>query len=497
MSTKGLRILPRSAALYTALLCLVAFWPGTGLGGTQSPTIMSLPQIRPWTGDLDGMLKRRVVRILVPPNKTYFFLDRGEASGVAAELGAELEAWLNKRHARKPYPIHVAFIPTRRDRLLADLRAGKGDIAAGNLTITGERAALVDFAAPWAGNISEILVTGPSAPEIKSIDDLGGRDVMVRPSSSYYTHLQRLNERLKGDGRAPVNIVAADENLEDEDLLEMVSAGLLPWTIVDSHTAGAWAKILKGLTLRADLAVNRGGEIAWAVRKNSPLLQRELKEFVEGRRAGTETGNDIRLRYFTDARTIKNALARRDADKLGEMMAFFRSYGQRFTIDPFLLAAQGYQESRLDQSLRMKSGAVGVMQIKPTTAREKEIAINDVVTRAEDNIHAGAKYLRFLADRYVKDPGVDERNRVLMAIAAYNAGPGGLKKFIEAARKRGYDPNIWFQNVENGAAAAGGYETVQYVGNIYKYYIAYSLMLQSKETTSAIPKAPTNPEAAR
>ncbi len=218
------------------------------------------------------MIERRRIRILVVPSKTFFFLNKGDTLGLTAELGQEFEKWINKRHAKGPFDIKVAFIPTGRDRIFQELKDGKGDIAAANLTITSGRSTLVDFAKPW-GKVNEVLVTGPSAPSIAAISDLGGREVMVRTSSSYHEHLVELNERFQREKLPTVRIVAADENLEDEDLLEMVSAGLLPWVVVDSHKAKLWSRILKGLSVREDIKLNEGGEIAWAVRKNSPLLQ--------------------------------------------------------------------------------------------------------------------------------------------------------------------------------------------------------------------------------
>jgi membrane-bound lytic murein transglycosylase MltF len=447
---------------------------------SASPTVLSLQSAQPRTGDFDEMLKRRVVRILAPPSRTYFFFNRGDAVGADAELGVELEEWLNKRHPMaKPYRIRVVFLPTSRDRLLDQLRAGYGDIAIGGLTITPERRARVDFAAPWASGIREVVVTGPAAGKLQSLADLGGTDVMVRKSSSYFQHLQELNKTLA----RPINLVAADERLEDEDLLEMVGAGLLPLAIVDLHKAKLWATIFKGLTVRDDLTVHDGGEIAWAIRPNSPKLKAELAEFVATHGLKSDFGADIRLRYFKDGRTIKNALAADDAAKFKSLIQSFTTYGSQQSVDPLLLAAVGYQESRFSQALRSRSGAVGIMQIKPSTAREKEIAVENVAASADANIHAGTKYIRFLANKYFNDPSLDHQNRVLMAIAAYNAGPGAVQRFRDYARKNGLDPNTWFRNVEVAAAALRGYETVQYVSNIYKYFIAYSVLLPKRSET--------------
>lgn len=448
-------------------------------------TIISLPKVETTTGDFDGMLKRRLIRILVVPSKTFFFLDKGESFGLTAEAGRHLEKWINQRHQKGPYKINVALVPTARAHILEDLRNGKGDIAAGTLTITAERSAIVDFTQPWVKDVKEILVTGPSAPSIATISDLGGRDVTVRKSSSYYTHLVALNDRLKKEKQKAIKLIAADENLEDEDLLQMVSAGLLPWVVVDAHTAKLWSRIFKGISLREDLAVNEGGEIAWAIRKNSPLLQRELNEFISSNRKVT---SDLISYYIYDGKPVRNALAPDQTKKFAELVALFRKYGEQYKIDPYMLAAQGYQESAFNQQLRMKSGAVGVMQMMPKTAKE-ELGMNDIVTRAEDNIHSAAKYLRYLSEKYLNDPAITEREKVLLVLAAYNAGPGSLKRFREKARQDGFDPNVWFGNVEYGAAAIVGQETVQYIGNIHKYYFVYSTILsQQGEATGAITK---------
>ncbi len=454
-----------------AMGCALALLPAFSL---HAQTVMTLGQLKPQTSDVDDMLKRRVVRILVPYSKTYFFIDRGDVRGIDGELGLELQKWLNERYKQKDaYRIHVAFVPTQRDRLLKWLNDGYGDIAAGGLTVTPERKAVVDFAAPWAPDVKEVLVTGPSAPAVTSIADLGGREVRVRESSSYFTHLNAINKTL---GDKPIQVVKADENLEDEDLLEMVSAGLLPWAVVDRHKARLWAGIFPKLTIRDDIVIHEGGEMAWAIRANNPQLKAMLAEFVATHKLGTAFGSDIFLRYVKDGRTVKNALASGDFNKFKSLYGLFEKYGEAFKIQPPLLAAQGYQESRLDQRLRSRSGAVGIMQIKQSTASEKDIGVAKVAESADANIHAGTKYLRFLTTRYIADPEVDDQNKVLMALAAYNAGPGSLKRFRAYAIEHGLNPNVWFGNVESAAAAIKGYETVQYVSNIYKYYIAYSLI---------------------
>jgi membrane-bound lytic murein transglycosylase MltF len=461
--------------LMLALLAVMTAAPARAETGT-----MALPRSTvEWTGDFDGMLKRRAVRILVPFSKTLYFVDKAETYGGVAEAGRQLQVELNRRYAKsKVFRIHVVFVPTRRDKLFDDLVAGRGDIAAGALTNTPERAGQVDFVDPWLTDVKEVLVTGPAAPTLAKIDDLAGKEIRVRKSSSYFTHLGTLSESLVARGLAAIRIEPIADDLEDEDLMEMVNAGLLPCVVVDDYKAKIWATIFTKLAVREDLAVNGGGQIAWAIRKNSPQLTAELDRFVAANKFGTTFGNILKQRYFNDNKILKTAYAPDDSARFDALVAAFKRYGDQSSIDYLMLMSQGYQESQLDQSKRSPYGAVGVMQLLLSTA--KELGVAGIDKDAEANIRAGAAYMRRLEDTYVNDPNVDDKNRVLMTFAAYNAGPANLQKLRRLARQDGYDPNLWFGNVEDEAAKVVGAETVQYVSNIYKYYIAYSLLLERK-----------------
>jgi len=465
----------RRLSLAIPVLAIIA---GAAVAENATVPRTALPMLKAWTGDFDGMKSRRAIRILVPYSKTIYFIDKGEELGTAVELGEALSEWLNKGKTKEIDRIRIGFVPMPRDKLLTALNDGLGDIAAGNLTITPNRQQIVDFTNAGMRDVREILVTGPAAAEISGIDDLAGKEIYVRKTSSYYEHLVTLNERLAARGLAAVKIVAADENLEDEDLMEMANAGLLPYVIVDNHLANIWVKVFTGLKPRNDIFINDGGEIAWAMRKNSPLLARELNAFFEQNRVGTSFGNGLRKRYFADDKMLRRANAPADMQRFNELVEFFRRYGAQYDFDYLMIAAQGYQESHLNQADRSKAGAVGVMQLLPATARDKAVAISGVEKSAERNIEAGNKYLRYLIATYINDPGIDARNQTLFAFAAYNAGPGNLQKFRARAKDMGLDPNLWFGNVENAAAAIIGRETVQYVSNIYKYYIAYNMATQ-------------------
>jgi membrane-bound lytic murein transglycosylase MltF len=158
-------------------------------------------------------------------------------------------------------------------------------------------------------------------------------------------------------------------------------------------------------------------------------------------------------------------------------VALFEKYGGQYDFDPLMLAAQGYQESTLDQSKRSHVGAIGVMQVMPATGKELKVGdINEI----EANIHAGTKYMDQLMSRYFKDADFREQDRTLFAFAAYNAGPGNIRKMRAEAERRGLDPNRWFNHVEIVTAEKIGMEPTTYVRNIFKYYVSYKLTEEAR-----------------
>ena len=460
--------LTRARALSVALLAMVIV-PDSLAQDTHDN---KLPV---WKGDFSEMLEKREMRVLVAYNKLMYFLDGADIRGSTYEWMEQFRQHIDEKHGFKNRKFLIIYLPVTRDRLIPSLLEGYGDVAASNLTITPERLEQVDFSDPVAKGVREILVTGPEAPEIGSADDLSGREIHVRESSSYFQSLMRFNENLSEKDLDPVKIVKADEYLEDSDLLEMVNAGILPMAVVDNHKADAWKAVFEKIALREDITFSEEGQIGMAIRKDSPELAAALNEFVAEAKKGTLLGNILINRYYKDSKWLRNATEGEDFERLRAMVELFRTYGEKYDFDWLMLAALGYQESRLDQSVRSHAGAIGVMQLLPSTAKDPNVGIPEIEV-LEKNIHAGTKYLRFLRDRYLNDPGIDEVNQTLLSFASYNAGPNKIAKLRKEAAEMGLDPNVWFGNVEHVVAKRVGRETVQYVGNIYKYYIAYALI---------------------
>ncbi|WP_052281843.1 lytic transglycosylase F [Kluyvera genomosp. 1] len=483
-------IIPCLTAL---LLALPAYAAPTKEETSDTLELNTENLMQPWKGDLPGMLDRRVIRVLTTYSKTFFFINKGQQRGATHDIFIAFERSLNtqlandKKLKQRHLKIRIIFVPVARDALFTALNEGKGDIAAANLTVTSTRQQEATFTNPLYTGIKELVISGPGSPKVKKVSDLAGKTVFVRRSSSYYESLLALNARLAKEKRPPVIIKLAPEALEDEDLLEMLSAGLIPLTVVDRHKALFWKQVFPKIEVHEEIALRDDGSIAWAVRKDNPQLLAELNHFVKDHRQGSLLGNTLLLRYLKNADYVKNAAAEKERRKLLKMVEIFRKYGDRYDVDWLLMAAQGYQESRLDQSVRSHVGAIGVMQVMPKTG--KELQVGDI-KQLDPNIHAGVKYMRWMIDRYYADEPMTQLDKVLFTFASYNAGPTRIARLRAETQKRGFNPNIWFGNVENLAAERIGGETVSYVSNIYKYYIAYRLVLDELNRKRAITGKP-------
>lgn len=474
----------RAFVISLAWLCGFAAWaqaPAPSAPSAPSAPLRALPtETREWKGDFDGMLERRMIRVLVPYSRTLYYNDKGRERGISAETARAFEQYLNKKYAKQlgKRPLTLYLVATPRDELLSDVVAGLGDIAAGNLTATDARKQLVDFVAPADAKPNrEIVLSGPKSAPLASAEALSGKTVHVRATSSYHESLVALNQRLAKDGKPPAGLVIVPDELEDEDLMEMLQVGLVEYIVVDDWKARMWAHALPKITLNEAAVLRDGGMVGWAMRKNSPQLAAELEDFYANHLKRQGVLNYLRQQQGLRVKALKDAGASADAQRFEQMLALFEKYGPKYGFDPVMLAAQGYQESQLDQQAKSHVGAIGVMQIMPATGAE--LKVGDIrVTEA--NIHAGAKYMDQLMSRYFKDAKFDAPNRALFAFASYNAGPGNIAKMRKEAEKRGLNPDKWFNNVEMVTAEKIGIETTTYVRNIYKYYTSYKLMVDAQ-----------------
>lgn len=473
---------PILISLAVCVFLLTAAHPGPASNASNDKESMELlsetPFIRQkFTGDLDAMLQRRLIRVLVTHSKTHFFVDKGTKRGLTHDMFVEFDKELNK-NLRKGQPrVFVVFVPVARDDLISALVEGRGDIAAANLTITPKRLQLVDFTDPTFTDVKEIVVTGPGAEPLTVIEDLSGREIFVRETSSFHESLQTLNSELERMGKAPVTIRFAPEEFETEDILEMVNAGIYSATIVDNHIAEFWSQVFDRIVPHPEIALRSDAQIGVMVRKDNPQLKAKLNEFLGRFPKGSLSRNLLLQKYLKNTKFVQNATSQEEMAKFNAMIELFSKYGEQYELDYLLVMAQGYQESRLDHSAKSPAGAIGVMQLLPSTG--KEMQVGDI-TKLEPNIHAGVKYVRHIKHIYYADAPMDNLNKMLFTFASYNAGPNRIRQFRREAEKRDLNPNIWFNNVELIAKEKIGRETVRYVSNIFKYYIAYK-MIQERD----------------
>ena len=363
---------------------------------------------------------------------------------------------------------------------------GNADIVAANLTITEERKAKADFSNPSLSGVKEIVVSGPKAPYITKLEDLSGQLIWVRQSSSYYNSLIALNKKFKQQGLAEINIRLVEEQLETEELLEMVAAGIINITISDDYLAEAWSPVFSDLTIHSDLSISKNGSIGWMFRQNSPLLKSEINAFLAKNKEGSLFFNMKFDQYYNNQKWLKRVSQDEQLSSQIKMNELFKTYSEKYDFDWMMIASLAYQESHLDQKTISHVGAIGVMQVMQSTANDHNVNIPNIHD-LEGNIHAGTKYLRFILDHYFEDAEMNKLNKHLFAFASYNAGPARINRLRRIAEKQGFDPNIWFQNVEIIAGRKIGRETVQYVGNIFKYYVAYKLAYEQMERDEAVP----------
>ena len=464
------------------ILCIIFFGTGllSGLSHAKQSTTSFTPPAqnslterinKSFIGDLKEIRKRRILRVLVSYNRTNFFNTVKGQRGLEHDLIKAYEKYLNRGPRQKRYKTHVVFLPTPFKDLYNELLAGRGDIIASGLTITPERKDVSSFTTPYITEVQEILVSNINTRKVTKLEDLSGKQIVVVANSSYMVHIEKMNQSLAQIGLPLIEIVQADPVLEAEDILEMVNAGLFSYTIVDNHIAELYQQTFNKLSLHSNIIFNHGGKIGWAINKNLPQLEKSLNAFIRTyAKPGKFLGNSIYQKYFKNPFWIDKPLSLTALDDTPCLQYYFEKYSEFYEFDWLLIASLAYQESRFRQDLTSSANAYGIMQIKPSTARSKIVNIPSI-HKLEDNIHAGIKYLAFIRDYYFDKPEYTEEDKINFSLAAYNAGPGRIRKLQREAEAQGLDPHKWFYNVEALARKAIGHETVNYVTQIQKTMI--------------------------
>jgi len=457
------------------LLCFVFFLCSVN-SYAQNNSLVKQLELKTYTGDLSELRKVTKIRALVIYSRTnFFFSDNGTPRGLQVDLLAQYEKQLNKGIKRESDKIQIQYIPTSFDRLIPDLIQGRGDIICDFMTITTSREEKIDFTSSKSLDVQEVLLSHKSDSTIKNLEDLAGKELYVLKDSSYVEHLKELNTHFKEKKLPAIKIVEADSHLSTEDIFEMLNSGIVKYTVADDFQAKIWAKVLPNIKIIDSLVIKSGNNVGWGIRKDNPQLKKSLKKFLKKVKKGSYLGNMLFKRYYENTKWLKNPNTKKERDKYLRFISLFNKYGDQYGFDGLALVAQAYQESGLNQKKKSYRGAIGIMQLLPSTAADKNISIKNI-NIIENNIHAGVKYLAFLRDRYFSDENITAENKMAFSWAAYNAGPANVRRMRALTKKMGLDPDIWYSNVEVAAAKLIGRETVQYVNNIFKYYIAYTLV---------------------
>ncbi len=478
---------------YLPLLAFALLVAACGDGERATPSLdagvedafgIAPPTLEHFSGDLPALRERGVLRALVVPSRTGFFVADGAIRGIQAEYLDALEAFLNRGVRAEADRIRVQYVPVALREAIPALLAGRGDLIAAFLAATPQRRTQVAFISGMEIAANEVIVRHRDAPAVGSIADLAAREIVVLDRSSYQEHLWLLNDRLRQLTREPARVIAADRHLRGEDILELVNAGVVDYTVMDDFRARLWSRVMPDLVVESSVVVREDTQPGWAVRRDAPELAAALEDFASGVRAGSLVGNVLLERYFESTEWIEDATVGVERDKLARHIDLFREYGERYDFDALALAAQAYHESGLEHDAKSRRGAIGIMQVRPATARDPNVAIDDI-DELENNVHAAVKYQAFLRDRYFADAAISDWDRRALVWAAYNAGPAKVRRARAEAERMGLDPNVWFGNVEIAMARTVSREPVRYVSSIYIYYTAYKLLRERAAARAA------------
>ena len=425
-------------------------------------------------GDLDEKINRRYIKILTTKNSFDYYLFQGKAKGIQYEMVRMFINDLNKSLGFNKSQLKVQFelIPVDEDQLIPMLLAGKGDFIAAampNLAPDNQNQKIA-YSKPYR-HVDEVVVTRDGTP----LNYIFMNKVYLNKRSSYFDSIMSFNN----GGESDFLFEETYENLNSQNILELISLGKFEATIVDSALAELAVKAFDNLRIYRDLDLKKNISISWVTRAEDKKLLEAINKFVPKIKTGSLMGNILSRRYFSDLSRIKNTEFSLNDKKISSYDDLIKKYSKKYGLDWRLMAALCYQESRFKQNIKNEWGAIGLFQIKKMTATEKYVNIPDIEgpNNAENNIHAGIKYLHWIKNRYFDEyEGMSEKNKVRMAIASYNAGPLRVRKAIQLAKKMGLNHRKWFRNVELALLKMRRSEPVIYVSEINKRFVSYQLL---------------------
>ena len=448
------------------LLCLaVLFAPWPAAARVMGPQVW---QTADTVRDLAEIRRSGVLRVLVNQSRNSSGEIKGETIGVEYLRLRAFEQYLN-RSAKGP-AIVIKLVPRAKDQLIGALQRGEGDLVAPGELMQTATMSRIRGSRPVVEQVPMILVSRTGGPRYRSYEQLSGRSLALAAGSAAGPELERVNRDLMRAGRAPIAIEWVDSTLAVEDVLEMVQAGIYTATVVEQPIAERWAKVLPKLRLERGLALGKRAGMRWYVRNEASMLQATVDRFLRDYRAPDDQDAAF-VRVYRRLYRVQYPLDRLGRKRLETVRPTLQRFALQQELDWLNLAALAFKESTLNPAARGASGAVGLMQVTPQTARG--MGVSDIA-KLDNNVLASARYLTNLRRRYFASPRLNERERMAFILAAYNLGPQRVQSMRAEARRRGLNPDQWFFQVERVAMSTMGMGVVSYVSAVNKYYLAYS-----------------------
>ncbi|MEO4046611.1 transglycosylase SLT domain-containing protein [Pseudomonas sp. CAU 1711] len=447
------------------LLCCLAILPAQA-------RLSALSGQAPATGsqrDLAQIRKSGELRVLINQSRNSSGEVRGQAIGVEYRRLRAFEQYLN-RNAAGARELRLKMIPRPKDQLLAALQRGDGDLVAPGELLSAHPGQSISASAAIRRDVPLVVVGNVRNRHYRRLEDMAGRSLVLPLGSVGAEALLPLNRRLGERGRPPIVVEWADPSLAVEDVLEMVQAGIYPWTAVELPIAERWLKVMPRLRIERHLVVSQERDLSWFVRRDSPMLRASVDRFLAGYRAPADQDAAFQ-RVYRRSYKVRNPLAGgADRQRLERVRSVLQKHGEQQDLDWLQLAAVAYKESTLNPAARGASGATGLMQITPAAARS--VGVGNIQA-LDNNVLAAARYMARIRREFFPSRQIAEAERMAFVLAAYNMGPQRVQGLRAEARRRGLDPNRWFFQVERVAMERMGLGVVSYVNSVNKYYLAY------------------------
>jgi membrane-bound lytic murein transglycosylase MltF len=418
--------------------------------------------------DLAEIRKSGELRVLVNQSRHSSGEIKGQVIGVEYHRLRAFEQYLT-RNARDGRSLRLKIIPKSKEQLLAALHKGEGDLVAPGELLEAHTGSSISASAAIRSNVPLVIVGNRGNRHYRKLEDMAGRTLTLPVGSAAGEALKAVNRRLAERRQPPIQIEWADSSLAVEDVLEMVQAGIYPWTAVEQPIAERWLKVMPRLRIERHLVVGQDSDMSWFVRRDAPMLRASIDRFLADYRAPADQDAAFQ-RVYRRLYKVRNPLARTDRQRLEKVRQVLQKHARQQDLDWLQLAAVAYKESTLNPAARGASGATGLMQVTPAAARS--VGVGNIHA-LDSNVQAAARYMARIRREFFASRQIAEEERMAFVLAAYNMGPQRVQGLRAEARRRGLNPNRWFFQVERIAMEQVGMGVVTYVNSVNKYYVAY------------------------